>query len=106
MAQKNRDHHGRWRARTIAFRVSDKENAQIDRLAHMMGVTKQQYLTDNMLHHTIVVQGNPRVHKALRGEMRAIAEELKRLACASDVDDDFLSIVRTALAIYDGLKEV
>lgn len=30
MSAKNMDNHNRWRNRTVAFRVSEEENAQID----------------------------------------------------------------------------
>ena len=59
------DNHNRWRNRTVAFRVSDEENAQIDLAVKLTGLTKQDYITRRLLCKDVVVQGNPRVYKAL-----------------------------------------
>ena len=66
MSAKNTDNHNRWRNRTVAFRVSDEENAQIDLAVKLTGLTKQDYITHRLLCKDVVVQGNPRVFKALR----------------------------------------
>jgi hypothetical protein len=41
MSAKNLDNHNRWRNRTVAFRVSEEENAQIDTAVKLTGLTKQ-----------------------------------------------------------------
>ena len=103
MSAKNRDEKNRWRNITIAFRVSPQENQMINQLVRISGLTKQQYITDNMLHHQFTVYPTPRVHRALREYFIAVAEEMKRLGSASDVDDEFLDVLRFALQIYDGM---
>lgn len=105
MSQKNRDEHNRWRSVTIAFRVSPEENVQINRMVRMSGLTKQEYLTRNMLKQTITVQGNSRVFKGLRNEMKAIAEELIRISDASEVNDELMEVIKTAVTIYKEMKE-
>ena len=45
MSAKNLDNHNRWRNRTVAFRVSEEENAQIDLAVKLTGLTKQDYIT-------------------------------------------------------------
>lgn len=105
MSAKNRDNYNRWRSLTIAFRVSPEENEQINALVRLSGKSKQEYLTANMLHHTITVMGNPKVHKALKEEMRAITEQLMRLKDSSEVDSEFLQVIMTAMVIYEGMKE-
>ena len=62
MSAKNMDNHNRWRNRTVAFRVSDEENAQIDLAVKLTGLTKQDYITRRLLCKDVVVQGNPRVY--------------------------------------------
>lgn len=104
MSAKNRDEKNRWRNITIAFRVSPKENEQINKMVRLTGLSKQQYITDNMLHHQFTVYPTPRVHRALREYFIAVVEELKRLGIASDVDDEFLAVLRFALQIYDGMN--
>ena len=66
MSLKNRDEHNRWRSKTVAFRVSPEEDAQIERYVRLSGLTKQDYITRRLTHKDVVVQGNPRVFKALQ----------------------------------------
>ena len=66
MSAKNLDRHNRWRSKTVAFRVTPEENALIDTFARLSGRTKQDYITDRLLCREVVVQGNPRVYKALK----------------------------------------
>ena len=77
--EKRIDHQGRWRNKTVAFRVSEEEGKLIDDCARLSGLTKQDYIIRRLQCRDVVVQGNPRVYKALRGKMAAIYEELKRL---------------------------
>ncbi len=104
MSAKNKDNHNRWRSITIAFRVSPEENEQINEMVGLTGLKKQDYLTSNMLRHQFVVYPNPRVQKALREYFVAVYEEMKRLGSASDVNDEYLAVLRFALQIYDGMS--
>lgn len=79
MSAKNLDRHNRWRNRTVAFRVSEEENALIDTFAKLSGHSKQDYITNRLLCRDVVVQGNPRVYKALRTQLAAVLQELKRI---------------------------
>ena len=72
MSAKNLDNHNRWRSKTIAFRVSPEENEQIEIAVRLSGLTKQDYITRRLLNRDIVVQGNPRVYKALRDQLAAV----------------------------------
>lgn len=69
MSLKNRDEHNRWRNKTVAFRVSPEEDKQIETYVQLSGLTKQAYITRRLTHKDIVVQGNPRVFKALRNQL-------------------------------------
>ena len=103
MSEKNRDAKGRWRSVTIAFRVTPEENELLNKKVSLSGITKQEYLTSNMLKHEIKVVGNPRVFKALRNEMELICEELKRLEDASETSEEFLEVTKMACEIYEGM---
>jgi len=105
MSAKNKDTHERWRCKTIAFRVSPEEDAQINRMVAISGLSKQEYLTTNMLKHKLVIKGSSRLYKGLKNEMTRIAEDLSRMADASEADEEFRELVRTAMQIYEGLKE-
>ena len=67
MSAKNLDRHNRWRNKAVSFRVSPKEDAQIETAVKLTGLTKQDYIIRRLLCRDVVVQqGNPRVYKALR----------------------------------------
>ena len=105
MSAKNLDNHNRWRNRTVAFRVSEEENAQIDLAVKLTGLTKQDYITRRLLCKDVVVQGNPRVYKALRDQLTAVLEQLQRIEAGEGVDDDLLDTINLIANIMDGMKE-
>ena len=105
MSAKNMDKHNRWRNRTVAFRVSEEENDQINTFVKLAGTTKQDYVTQRLLCHDVVVQGNPRVYKALKEQLAAVLTELQRIDVGSGVSDDLLDTIRMISKIMDGMKE-
>ena len=76
--EKNLDSKGRWRNKLVGFRVSEEEAKLIDDCVALSGLTKQDYIIRRLQCRDVVVQGNPRVYKALRNQMADIYEELKR----------------------------
>ena len=105
MSLKNRDDHNRWRNKTVAFRVSPEEDKQIETYVQLSGLTKQAYITRRLTHKDIVVQGNPRVFKALRNQLSDVLAELQRIASGSEVDEDLLDVIEMIADILGGLKE-
>lgn len=79
MSAKNLDKHNRWRNKTVAFRVSPEEDSQIETAVKLTGLTKQDYIIRRLLCRDVVVQGNPRVYKALRDQLAAVLDELHRM---------------------------
>ena len=79
MTRKRLDLRGRWRNKTIAFRISPEENKLLERYVHLSGLTKQDYITSRMLERPITVNGNPRVYKALRDELAEVLEQLRKI---------------------------
>ena len=104
MSAKNRDEHNRWRNKTVAFRVSPEEDEQIKIAVKLTGLTKQDYITRRLLCRDVVVQGNPRVFKALRNQLAAVLEQLQRIEAGKGVDDDLLDTIQMIAAIMDGMK--
>ncbi len=98
------DYKGRWRNHTVAFRVSDEEAKLLNDLVALSGLTKQEYITRRLLCRDVVVQGNPRVYKALKNQMAAIHEELKRLETCSSENDELLYTLQVIAITLDGLK--
>ena len=101
---KNLDYKGRWRNKTVAFRVSEEEAKLIDTQVAVSGLTKQDYIIRRLQCRDVVVQGNPRVYKALRNQMADICEELKRLEGCSEANDELLYTIQMIAKIMNGLK--
>ena len=102
--EKKLDHNGRWRNRIVAFRVSDEEAKLLNDLVALSGLTKQDYIMRRLLCRDVVVQGNPRVYKALKNQMAAIYEELKRLERIDSDNDELLYTLQVIAITLDGLK--
>ena len=52
----------RWRNRTVSFRMSPEEDALLDSMVRLSGMTKQDYIIARLLKYEITVQGNPKVY--------------------------------------------
>lgn len=102
--EKSLDYKGRWRNHTVAFRVSDEEAKLLNDLVALSGLTKQDYITRRLLCRDVVVQGNPRVYKALKNQMAAIHEELKRMESVSPDNDELLYTLQVIAITLDGLN--
>ena len=105
MSAKNLDNKGRFRSRTIGFRVSPEEDAQINVAVSLSGLTKQDYITNRLLCRDIVVQGNPRVYKALKDQLAKVLDELKRIENGAEVDEDLRATIKLITVTLDGMKQ-
>lgn len=103
MSAKNRDEHNRWRNKTVAFRMSPEEAKLLDEFVKLSGLNKQDYLISRVLQREIVVQGNPRVYKALRNELTNLTNQLQKV---NQVDDEFLSILTQSLTILSDMNNL
>lgn len=104
MSAKAKDGRGRFRSQTIGVRVSPEENATVNALAELSGLTKQDYVIQCLLNHRVSVVGNPRVHKALRRYMEQLYLEFQRLCDAGQISPETLEVLRYLAAVYDGLQ--
>ncbi|MCD8396017.1 MAG: mobilization protein [Lachnospiraceae bacterium] len=84
--------------------MSDEEAKLINDLIALSGLTKQEYITRRLQCRDVVVQGNPKVYKALKNQMEAIYEELKRLETYSADNDELLYTIQVIAITLDGLK--
>lgn len=105
MSAKNLDKKNRWRNRTMAFRVSPEEWEQINIAVRLSGYTKQDYITNRLLNRDIIVQGNPRVYKALKNQLVAVLDELIRIEKETKIDDELLDNIRLITITLNGMKE-
>lgn len=105
MSAKNLGKQNRWRSRQVAFRLSPQEADLLDALVKISGLSKQDYITQCLLNNSVVVQGNPRVFKALRDSMAAILNELQRIEAGAGLNDELLEVIRFIAKIMEGMKE-
>ena len=77
----------------------------LDTYVRLSGLTKQDYITRRLLCREVIVQGNPRVYKALRNEFSAVLVELQRIEAGGGVDGELLDTIRLIVAIMDGMGE-
>lgn len=104
MSAKNVDNRNRWRNITVGFRVSPEESEQINKAVRLSGLSKQDYITRRLLCQDVVVQGNPRVYKALKNELAAVLLELRRIEAGKGVDEELLNDIELITVILGGLK--
>lgn len=102
--EKSLDYKGRWRNHTVAFRVSDEEAKLLNDLVALSGLTKQDYITRRLLCRDVVVQGNPRVYKALRNELAVVLAELQRIEAGGGVNEELIDTIELIAVILGGLK--
>ena len=104
MSAKALDAHNRWRSKTIAFRMSCEEAAQLDRLVALSGLTKQDYIIGCLLKHTITVVGNPRVFKAFKSQLAQIHQELSQ-AGTNNMTDELQETIRFVAEVLEKMNE-
>ena len=101
--EKNLDAKGRWRNRNVGFRVSEEEAKLLDDLVELSGLAKQDYILRRLLNREVVVQGNPKVFKALKHQMTQIYEELQRLEAVSSDNEELLITTQMVATIMKGM---
>ena len=104
MSAKNVDRHNRFRNITVGFRVSPEEQAELNRAVALSGLSKQEYCYRRCMERDVVVQGNPRVYKALKNQMADVLAELQRIEAGNNVSDDLLNVIELITVTMDGLK--
>ena len=76
----------------------------IERAVHLSGLTKQDFIIKRLQNKDIVVQGNPKVFKALKEELKGVMQELQRIASGGTVDSDLLDTIRLITVTMEGMK--
>lgn len=104
MSEKNKDHKGRWRNITIAFRVTPEEAYKIDMYAKTSGYTKQDYITKRLMCEEVVIHPNCRVQKYISQYLMELTEELKKMQQVKQ-DDDILENVTYLIELIARMGE-
>lgn len=104
MSLKNLDRKSRFRSKTVAFRVSPEEWDHIESAVRLSGLTKQDYIVRRLLCRDVIVQGNPRVFKALKNELAEVKNKLQSFKSAGEVDDELLETIELITVTLYGLR--
>ena len=102
MTAKSKDSQGRWRDKTIGFRMSEAENNLLNQYVKMSGLTKQDYIISKLLDTTVTVKGTPKVFYALKDTAEEILEELKKKETNKE---NFTDLLRTIAFLSNVLNE-
>lgn len=102
MSAKSLDGKGRFRSKTISFRISPEENRQLDIKVKLSGLTKQDYLINRALQKEIIVQQNPKVYKALKNQLEEVLNELRKIDNGDN--DELLETIKLITTTLSGTK--
>ena len=105
MSEKNRDNKGRWRTKTIAFRLSPEEAVELDDRVKLCGArTKQDYIIESVLYQRVVAKGTPQMFVQFKKDLLHIEKELIRLQSLDEMDEELLTPIRTMLEIIEAFE--
>lgn len=104
MSIRKLNQQGRWRNKTVSFRVSPEEDKQIETEVKLSGLSKQDFIICCLQKRKIEVTGNPKVYKALKNELRNVLNELSRIEESSKVSQDLLDTIKLIAIIMQGMK--
>ena len=93
LSERNLDRDGRFRNRTVAFRMSDAEAERLNQLVAISGLTKQDYITQCLLERKVVVKPSFRVYQKVHREVFKLYDELERLESLDCADSGLKQLV-------------
>ncbi len=106
MSHKQLDPKNRWRNKTVAFRMSPQEAEKLDRMVALSGLSKQAYLCSRVFDETVVVKPSPRILKSLRTQLEQLHQDVEKLSCMADADDEFVGNLTRIATVLAGLQGV
>lgn len=71
----------------------------------LSGLSKQEYCYRRCLGRDVVVQGNPKVYKALKDQLAAVLDELKRIEAGAGMDEYLLENINLIAQILHGMNQ-
>ena len=102
MSAKILDGKGRFRSKTVSFRISPEESQQLDIKVKLSGLTKQDYLISRVLQKDIIVQPNSKVYKALKNQLEEVLSELRKIDNGDN--DELLETIKLITTTLSGTK--
>lgn len=88
----------------VSFRLSPEEDDMLEMKVRLSGLTKQEYIIRRLTENKVTIRGNIRIYKMLRHQLEEITWELHRIKSVSELDDDFLEMMKYVMMIADGMK--
>ena len=88
----------------VSFRMSPEESQQLNTFVKLSGLTKQDYTIHRLLCKEVIVQGNPRVYKALKEELMQMTRQLERIESVSAIDAEQMETLRLMTTILTGMQ--
>ena len=82
-----------------------EEDAQIETLVKLTGLTKQDYIIRRLLVGMWWCRAIRRFTKALRDQLSAVLDELRRIEAGQSVSDELLDTIRMITTIMNGMQE-
>lgn len=107
MSERNNDRNGRWRNKTIAFRMSEEEAAQLDMLVSISGLTKQDYITSKLLNREVRVIPSSRIQLNLQSAMRQLLDKLSstdQAALTQEVQESIVTLISVLASLGEESK--
>ena len=105
MSHKNLDAQGRFRSKTIAFRMSPEESDLLNSLVRVSGYNKQDYLINRVLQRDITVRASSRTYKALKDTLAEILSELRRIGDGSEISSELSIVISQVTEILSGFAK-
>lgn len=105
MSKKNLDQQGRFRSKTVSFRMSPEEAKLLDDYVSLSGLTKQDYLINRVLQTDVIVYGNPRVFKGLRNRLDDVLNELNRIDNFQKISNELYCLIEQIVKIIGDMNE-
>ena len=103
MSEKSLDRKGRWRSKTVAFRLSPEENETLNNMVKLSGQTKQDYIIQCVLEHNVTIYGNPRVFKAVKEQLNNLLHTLHGITHIEEADDTTMETLARLVRICEGM---
>ena len=107
MSERNNDRNGRWRNKTIAFRMSEEEAAQLDMLVSISGLTNQAYRNSKLLNREVRVIPSSRIQLNLQSTMRQLLDKLSstdQAALTQEVQESIVTLISVLASLGEESK--
>lgn len=105
MSERNNDRSGRWRSKTVAFRMSEEEAKQLDMLVAISGLTKQDYITSKLLNREVQVIPSSRIQRNLGEIASKLIRELEALG-SERLTQELQESIATFIDVFTSLGDV